>query len=173
MGMDISDVKAAWLAGLFEGEGCFSIAKNGGTRVTIGMTDRDVVERINALIPSVIQTVDKAPSRPLHWSPLYVWRISDPVKVREFIVLIRPWLGVRRTARADEVIAHLDTRLGTGGWHKAKTHCAEGHEYTPENTYIRPGTDHRHCRTCRTQWTGKYQAKKQQERLEARLGNKP
>jgi len=29
-----------------------------------------------------------------------------------------------------------------------KTHCPHGHEYTPENTYVRPGTVHRHCRTC-------------------------
>lgn len=29
----------------------------------------------------------------------------------------------------------------------AKTHCPRGHEYTPENTYIRP-RGHRECRTC-------------------------
>ena len=31
---------------------------------------------------------------------------------------------------------------------KRKTHCIHGHEYTPENTYFRPGTDKRICRTC-------------------------
>lgn len=29
-----------------------------------------------------------------------------------------------------------------------KTHCPSGHEYTPENTYVRPGFGHRLCRTC-------------------------
>lgn len=29
-----------------------------------------------------------------------------------------------------------------------KTHCPSGHAYTPENTYVRPGTVHRKCRTC-------------------------
>lgn len=29
-----------------------------------------------------------------------------------------------------------------------KTHCPHGHEYTPENTYLRPGVWHRVCRTC-------------------------
>lgn len=28
------------------------------------------------------------------------------------------------------------------------THCKHGHEFTPENTYINPGTGKRKCRTC-------------------------
>ena len=31
-----------------------------------------------------------------------------------------------------------------------KTHCKSGHAFTYENTYIRPGTVHRRCRTCAT-----------------------
>jgi len=29
-----------------------------------------------------------------------------------------------------------------------KTRCPQGHEYTEENTYVRPGTTHRKCRQC-------------------------
>lgn len=29
------------------------------------------------------------------------------------------------------------------------THCTQGHEFTPENTYIRPGRGGRDCRECR------------------------
>lgn len=33
--------------------------------------------------------------------------------------------------------------------HRNKTHCKQGHEFTPENTYIRPKTDgYRACREC-------------------------
>lgn len=35
-----------------------------------------------------------------------------------------------------------------GGGHRSKTHCRNGHEFTPENTYVRPN-GHRACRTCR------------------------
>lgn len=30
-----------------------------------------------------------------------------------------------------------------------KDQCPQGHRYTPENTYCRPGTNFRECRTCR------------------------
>jgi hypothetical protein len=33
------------------------------------------------------------------------------------------------------------------GWQAQKTHCVNGHEYTPENTYIKP-TGRRVCREC-------------------------
>jgi len=34
---------------------------------------------------------------------------------------------------------------------REKTHCKQGHEFTPENTYTPPGTTKRVCRTCRTE----------------------
>lgn len=33
-------------------------------------------------------------------------------------------------------------------YHRNKTHCAAGHEYTEENTYQAPDKTHRQCRTC-------------------------
>jgi len=32
--------------------------------------------------------------------------------------------------------------------HVGRTHCKRGHEFTPENTYVIPGTGSRVCRTC-------------------------
>lgn len=37
-----------------------------------------------------------------------------------------------------------------------RTHCPQGHEYTPENTYRAPGKVNRHCRTCRNAATARY-----------------
>lgn len=51
-----------------------------------------------------------------------------------------------------EAVTHREnTRRGSGwaGMNARKTHCARGHEFTPENTYIRPDTKGRVCRACK------------------------
>ena len=43
---------------------------------------------------------------------------------------------------------------------KDRTHCRQGHEYTEENTYIRPGNKYRECLTCmRNRWAKRDQSK--------------
>jgi len=166
---DWADLDIAWFAGLFEGEGCAEIAKNGGTRLTIRMTDRDVIDRVNVLFPCKnIQVVNPKPVQPHYNQPKthYAWRISKPERVRLVINLMLPYLGERRRAKCLELLAHLGTRPGTGGPNRLKTHCAQGHEYTPANTYIRPGTSHRHCRICMLEWSTEYRARRRLTGLE-------
>lgn len=38
--------------------------------------------------------------------------------------------------------------VGVGAKNKAKTHCPQGHEYTPDNIRIGPCNGGRYCRTC-------------------------
>ena len=39
------------------------------------------------------------------------------------------------------------------------THCKNGHEFTEENTYMRPDRQHQECRTCRRSASARYHAK--------------
>ena len=87
-----------------------SIAKNGGTRLTIRMTDRDIIERVATLFPvPSIQVVVPKPVRAEYSQPKtqYAWRVSDPARVREILELILPWLGQRRSAVPQEAELRL------------------------------------------------------------------
>lgn len=55
---------------------------------------------------------------------------------------------VRYLARPP-AIAEPRPKRPKGEYQKSKTHCRNGHPYSPENTYVAPATGHRQCRTCR------------------------
>jgi hypothetical protein len=65
-------------------------------------------------------TIDHLCRRPLCCNPLHL----EAVTMRENLMRGNGWSG--RNAR--------------------KTHCPQGHPYSPENTSVRDGS--RHCRTC-------------------------
>jgi hypothetical protein len=55
----------------------------------------------------------------------------------------------------EPVTSRVNTLRGVsaGAKNAVKTHCPQGHEYTPENTYLADGA--RHCRICRRiHWLG-------------------
>jgi len=53
-----------WLAGLLEGEGCFNVRpeKNDQARVSVEMTDKDIIERVSRLFDSNISTREPRPA---------------------------------------------------------------------------------------------------------------
>jgi hypothetical protein len=59
-----------------------------------------------------------------------------------------------------EPVTHAEnTRRGNGGHlQRAKTHCPQGHEYTPENTRVYQGR--RHCRACHRVHDAAYRARR-------------
>lgn len=50
----------------------------------------------------------------------------------------------------------LNNVIAIANGRKLETHCKHGHEFTPENTYIRPN-GRRQCRTCTNDRTREYQ----------------
>ena len=62
------------------------------------------------------------------------------------------YYGTRSENNRDKVIHGTD--------HNArKTHCKQGHEFTPDNTYRKPEGG-RSCRACRQAWRSKWEAKR-------------
>lgn|SRR5882724_3004971 len=54
-----------------------------------------------------------------------------------------------------ELVTHKINMLrgnGVGGENARKTHCINGHPFTPENTYQYPSRQHRACRICIHEW---------------------
>lgn len=104
----------AWLAGILEGEGCFQhtpsrlVGKKRWTAraaitVTLGSTDRDVVERVAFLIGG---NVTERKVRPRH-KPFWTTQVSGQ-KAEDTMRAIYPWMGTRRKDRIDALLALPD-----------------------------------------------------------------
>lgn len=100
----------AWAAGLWEGEGCFHLrvqvrSKSKGVdfirTATMGMTDRDVMERFAAIMGygNLRRQKRKAP-----WKDVWVWHTSRFELVQMTVCLFWPWLCSRRRAAAKDML---------------------------------------------------------------------
>jgi hypothetical protein len=153
----VSDAEWAWLAGLFEGEGTIVLQQleNRGSRATVvavSMTDRDVIERLDRLVPSPNGVVVRPRARP-HWNDQYVWRLCAGSDVRAFLTGILPWLGKRRSARAEQALERIAQMPGLGAYNRRKNRCKRGHVFDETNTYRHgPAGRWRACRTCKNAW---------------------
>jgi hypothetical protein len=106
------DTDIAWAAGLFEGEGCFDLSKAGGdrhtadrvyARLSLGSTDEDVVQRYQAIVGVGRIYQDKKLTR--GGKRFWHWMAAKRSDVEHVAELFRPYLGARRLARMDEMLA--------------------------------------------------------------------
>lgn len=88
------DRDLAWLAGLYEGEGCFA-----HRRIQLSMKDRDVVERAAKMIGSKVS--GEPERRRSDWSPMWRTYIYGQNAI-DLAMKIRPALGSRRQMRITE-----------------------------------------------------------------------
>ena len=101
MSLPVRDI--AWFAGLLEGEGCFfNIQRAYAPRISLGMTDRDVVEKAAALVgnPSVYRRVTQHPKHKDQW-----WFMLTGHRAVGVMFTIYPFMGVRRRAKIREVVS--------------------------------------------------------------------
>ncbi len=105
---ELSDFDLGWLAGIYEGEGSVGIRvrerKGGvsvGVQVQLSSTDKDMIERLHALIPGSTRCVQKMmPGR----KRVYKWNISKVDLAIKFLKCIHPYLSVRRQDQIDRVL---------------------------------------------------------------------
>lgn len=102
-----------WLAGLLEGEGYFgsrpprSGYSRAQLRVTVKMTDRDVIERAAALMDAPGVRASGPPKDKPHWSP-YFYCGCYGAKAAALMEAVRPYMGLRRGAEIDRLLALPD-----------------------------------------------------------------
>lgn len=107
----MTDIDAAWLAGLLEGEGYFQITKprpNNPTQVLIrlSMTDKDVVEKASKLLNVPINCKAKTTAR----KTIYSISLSRKDDVEKVLLQILPHMGSRRSERITECLETIKER---------------------------------------------------------------
>lgn len=90
----------AWVAGLLEGEGCFSI-KQRSISISCNMTDEDTIAQLHELTEHGRM---RGPTTRPNRKPIWGWDMSRRVDVVNLLVALRPYMGIRRTARIDEML---------------------------------------------------------------------
>ena len=107
-----------WAAGLFEGEGCIFTDKYrpNQRRLTMNMTDKDVMERFvnvvgygnlnNYTYSEAKQSCHKATLKP-YWQ----WKVAKAKEVLRILKMFLPHFGKRRAEKAIEAITHLNETI--------------------------------------------------------------
>lgn len=101
----MTEPEIAWLAGLFEGEGTAGVYGS-SVQCIITSTDQDVIDHVQELFPAnkIYYVKRRQPQHKEAWC----WRIQDRPRVTRFLELILPYLGERRSAKAREVLTHIE-----------------------------------------------------------------
>jgi len=159
----MTKIQIAWIAGIIEGEGCIWVGWQRNwhrTLVHVGMTDHDVIERLQKWSGfGSISAYKKRKRRKQIW----VWSVQKQEEVWKLLKAITPFLGKRRSMKANDAMALLqekmsDGGLGRGRFHRSKTECRNGHPYDKKNTYM-DSRGARKCRICKNEAVKRWKMK--------------
>lgn len=134
----------AWLAGLFEGEGCISLS---GRTITLHVTstDYDVLDTVLATAGCGAigkEYRDKRPGKE-HYKPFKRWEVRSLPEAQALLLRLYPYLHARRRARADQVLACVailnPARPGRRGGKDPNRLCVAG---------LHPMNGKRYCYQC-------------------------
>lgn len=145
-----------WLAGLIEGEGCYRRYGKAALQITIGMTDRDVVERAARLMGGHVVRCEKRPPR----KAIYRVAITGPAAAA-WMMTLYSLMGQRRRARIREALTVW--RCAT----RRYSVCGQGlHALSADNTYTQ-SNGARRCHECLKKYQRDYARRWRAERKAA------
>ena len=100
---ELSELELGWLAGLLEGEGCFTTTgrKRPYIAVCLQTTDADVIERAAEMIGVPVHRMRT--TSPMSAKPQYRTQLQGR-RAAELMRLVRPHMGLRRGGRIDELL---------------------------------------------------------------------
>jgi len=147
--LDKSDI--CWLAGLLEGEGWFQAPINGGLKIGLQSSDRDVIERAARLMGTAVlgpyassgQNLKSAAIRTEPYKSRYTTVACGRVAAGWMMTLF-PQLSSRRRERIAVALKAWKERPAFNGDKKS---CPAGHPYTGENLIVKKNGN-RSCREC-------------------------
>jgi hypothetical protein len=98
--MDIKNLQ--WLAGLLEGEGCFSYCGKSPT-ITLVMVDRDVVDKAAELLNAPLYG-PRSHYADRGWQPTYCCKVYGP-HAASWMMTLFPLMGMRRRLAIQKTLA--------------------------------------------------------------------
>jgi hypothetical protein len=100
--VDLSEADIAWVAGILEGEGCWTRKRNGSRWwIAVRMTDKDIIDRL-AQVTGVGRISQDRPRRP-HHKMAWAWLVMARPHREWLTVQVWPRMGERRARRIEEV----------------------------------------------------------------------
>jgi len=117
--LDWSREGLAWVAGIIEGEGCFSVRPRKAfpnqtiLSLEVKMTDGDIIHRLKEV--TGLGTAYGPYTRPGHRKPIYRWKVSSAADIYALAVAIYPWMGTRRSGKIREVIEAFTNKMPKSG----------------------------------------------------------
>ena len=106
--MTIADI--AWMSGLFEGEGSISISKKKGyCYLQLVSTDEDILYKF-ARLANCKNKITYCKRRPHQNKDHWKWQVGNREDVTRLLTLMLPYLGDRRSAKANEVLTFYNDR---------------------------------------------------------------
>lgn len=128
--------KYAWAAGILEGEGYFGWRTTNCARISCGMTDYDILLRLQELFGGKIYENTKQQD---HHKDSWIWVIHGQLAVTVMYIIF-PYMGVRRKDKIRLVVAaHDEHKLNM----RNKKEYREAIGMTAARDYLKGGKSYR------------------------------